>query len=154
MQTNVVPGNYTTAWQAIAIWYAVHPVTVQVNADAGNISTAWSQIQTYFNQHPITVRVNTVQGTVSAPAVPGATSMGAARPSAEETAMGAMGLTAVGDTLLAAPAPVTAGVAAPVSTPAVINLNVNMPVGTNEAKVVDLLRRYQRSNGTRVLPRR
>jgi len=144
----VAIGNMGGAWGAIAIWYAVHPVTVQVNADAGNISSAWSQIQQYFNSHPITVKVNTVQGTVSAPAVPGATSVGAARPSAEEAgAMSAMGLTAVGDTLLAAPAPVRAGVAAPSGTPSIINVHVAMPSGTNEAKVIDLLKRYQRANG-------
>jgi hypothetical protein len=157
MAVNVEIGDMTSAWGGIRIWYVAHPVSVTVNVATGDIGTAWSQIQTYFNQHPITVRVNTTQGTVSAPALPpGGVGGLAARPSAAEAnagAMSAMGLTAVGDTLLAAPAPVTAGRAAPTSTPNIINLNVNMPQGTNEAKVVDLLKRYQRANGSRPLTR-
>jgi hypothetical protein len=156
---NVAIGNMGGAWGAIWAWYASHPVTVQVNADTGNISAAWNQIQQYFNSHPISVKVNTVQGTVAPPAVPGATATGrgvAARPDApaESGAMTAMGLVTASDgTLLAAPAPVSAGRPAPTGTPSIINLNVNMAQGTNEAKVIDLLKRYQRANGTRVLPR-
>jgi hypothetical protein len=71
----------------------------------------------------------------------------AARPSSAEyaatSAPSAMTMAGVATV----PAPVMAGVAAPSSTPSIINLSVNMPMGTNEARVVDLLRSYARSNG-------
>jgi hypothetical protein len=72
----------------------------------------------------------------------------AARPSSAEvnaTATPSLGLMAT--TAAFVPAPVTAGVSAPMGTPPIINLSVNMPIGTNEARVVDLLRSYARSNG-------
>jgi len=68
----------------------------------------------------------------------------AAAPSAAEYAT--TSAAGVGATMML-PAPVSAGIAAPVGTPSIINLNVNMPAGINESKVVDSLRRYARSNG-------
>jgi nucleotide-binding universal stress UspA family protein len=153
LTVNTKPGNLGATWGMIAFYFAVRPVTVPVRPDPRNLGEAWSQIQNYFNGRPITVRVNTVAGSTAAIPQAGGT---AAIPQSEAAAMSAMGLVATPTgTLLAAPAPVTAGFAAPTSTPSVINVTVNMPHGTNEAKVVDMLKRYQRSNGGgRNLPRR
>ena len=74
----------------------------------------------------------------------------AARPSAAEyaatSAPAPMGFAATADG--GVPAPVTAGRAAPTATPSVINLNVFMPTGVNENRVVDSLRNFARNNGS------
>lgn len=79
----------------------------------------------------------------------------AARPSgggAEQQAMDEMGLQAIGGGLVSVPAPAMAGAYAPSSTAPIFNIHVNMPVGVNENKVVDLLKQYSRSNGRMFLP--
>jgi hypothetical protein len=137
--------------------FPINQLITTSNNDAGGTKNG---IKNVFAT-PITQYVQTIfKGAVGVPpgaaAVPGSamapSSLGpaplAARPSSAEyaatsapSAMATAGVATV-------PAPVRAGVAAPSSTPTIINnLSVNMPIGTNEARVVDLLRSYARSNG-------
>jgi hypothetical protein len=155
------PSNIGFTWNVIAFYFGARPVTVKVQADPTNLGAAWSEIQSYFNGRPVTVRINAVPGSVTMPNVPTSTRTtyrppappGSVPVGAEAAAMSEMGVTAVGDTLLAAPAPVSAGRRAPATTPSIVNLNVTMPPGINEAKVLDVLKNYQRSNGRRIIPR-
>lgn len=98
----------------------------------------------------ISQTITTIKNIITQPAPGGQSSSYvsgvAARPSAAEyAATSAPGVMATAGAI--APAPVTAGGYAPRSTAPIINLHVNMPVGTNEARVVSLLRSYARSNG-------
>jgi tetratricopeptide (TPR) repeat protein len=160
-------GDYIAAY-GIAKQYITDqgpaPIAVKPVAKISDAEIVKGQYDYYYSQHPIQAPVKlNVQGGVGnvpyGPQVPGRSVSGqAARPPspAEAAAMESMGLTAIGATLVGAPAPapVAAGTYGPISTAPIINLTVNMAAGTNEARVVDLLRQFARSNGIALLGRR
>lgn len=93
--------------------------------------------------------VNNIVNNVVDVITPGMASYGAAPPTAAEYA--ATSMARVGGTAYtgagSVPGRVRAGGYAPQSTPSIVNLNVNLPIGTSETKVVELLKNYQRNNG-------
>lgn len=132
-------------WAEVNGYYRNRPGDMPINAKAGDTTKAKNDMQNYYNNNPLTVKVNGVRGTNTG------AGQGGARPmmvpmSSTTTGPQPFGVGAVTETF-AVPSTVAAGVAAPTSTPAVFNLTVNMAPGTNENRVVDLLRRHARSNG-------
>jgi hypothetical protein len=122
-------------------------------ADMGAAATEKGQLDYYYSQHPIQAPVKfsfpdpdaSARAYAKAVGKPVGLAQYGATPSS--AAMQSMGLSSVGGTLMAAPAPVTAGSFAPTSTTSVFNISINMPTGTNEVRTVDAIRQFARSNG-------
>jgi hypothetical protein len=152
-------GDYIAAYNT-AKGYITSQGVITVPTDAGDIprselDATKGKAQSYFNASPIQAKWTLApnpQGGVGTrtygPPAPGYG--GNAYVPAESAAMMAMGLsTSPGGSLYAAPPPAAAGHTAPMSTPSIVNVSISMPMGTNEVRVVDMIRQYARSNGTR-----
>jgi hypothetical protein len=129
------------------------PTKVVAQEDQSSMVATWNDINDYFKRKSVKATIITSTAPVASSASSSGSGKAAKPNSANDQAMSSMGLMSIGGELVSLPQPVTAGVAAPMATGHVFNITVNMPPGTNETRVVDLLRKYARTNGTVVLPR-
>lgn len=125
---------------------AINQIITTKNDDANRTKDSiWSVFRNPITQ---TVQVTTSRsgaGSGGGTQKPQMAGVAAAPSQAEYAATSMSGVTATAT--LGAPAPVTAGAVAPIGTPSITNLNVYMPAGVNEVRVVDALRNYARTNG-------